>query len=93
MGIHISLHRLQGNYSIEHPDWDWVRHAGDRQFPSVLHANPMVQAPDDDQLLRPKDVNQLREAINASGIDQPERFHQLADILDREPNTWIYLGY
>ncbi|BAR62008.1 hypothetical protein NK6_8864 [Bradyrhizobium diazoefficiens] len=53
----------------------------------------MVQAPDDDQLLRPKEINRLREAINASGIDQPLRFHQLADILDREPNTWNYLGY
>jgi hypothetical protein len=90
MGIHISLYR---NTCEHHPEWDWVRHSGDSQFPAVLANCKQITKPGFEDMVRPAFVDQLRAGIRESSLEQPERFLHLCDLLERDTDYWIYFGY
>lgn len=95
MGININIRTIAG---ADHPDWDWQRRAGDRQFPTWFHQletedwTPKEFPWGDDLILyRPKDFSAFREA--ASHAEQPERWIKAAQILEENPDYWFYLSY
>lgn len=90
MGVHINLYR---DVCDKHPEWDWIRHSGDRQFPAVLANCETITKPGDDDMIRPVFVNQLRAGIRESSLEQPERFLHLCDLLERDTDYWIYFGF
>jgi hypothetical protein len=94
MGLNISLY---GPGFKEHPDWDWIRHAGDRDFASMIGKElPIVQRGDGimtDVEYRPADFAQWRKAIASREWPNPGRFEHLTDLLERNPDHWLYLGY
>lgn len=96
MGLNISV--MKPDHSGDHPDWDWLRYAGDREFGKMVFDLPHItKGPngygDDWQYIRPADFTAWREAIAKVEWPNPGRFEGLLDILEREPDYWIYLSY
>jgi hypothetical protein len=92
MGVHIKVEKL--DYT-EHPTWDWIRHAGDRDFPAFVSLLPAVKHwvdPDDAPHMRPADIATWRAALAAREWPNPGRFEQLLDILEQEPDYWLYFS-
>ena len=89
MGIHISLvHR----YNLdEHPEWDFTRYQGDREFVN-LEYKLAVKTIKDGEYWRPLFFNTWREKIKE--LPYPERFNQLLDILEKDEREdwWIYIS-
>jgi len=90
MGIHISLYR---NVCDRHPQWDIGRYADDRNFPTVFYSVPYTRKGDDDEMMRPESIDQLRDAIRASDLEWKERFLQLCDFIEQDPEYWVFFGW
>lgn len=92
MGINISLYK--GNR--EHPDWDSARYSGDRDFAGMLDKLPHVRRGDEfegEYLYRPSDFAAWRREIAARDWPNPGRFERMVDLLEQDPDYWIYFGW
>lgn len=95
MGIHVSLKNAEGE---EHPDWDWVRHAGDREIPGILDGMETVDLNDsgryDEWCRRPTDVAAFRKRLEeANGEMNADRWDHLCRLLTDNPRfglSWTY---
>jgi hypothetical protein len=94
MGVNISIQTLDHQ---DHPDWDYLRHAGDRDVWAILEANGgYITQPGYDPwlhgepLIRPADMVVARKApwpeVNAG------RWKQMLDILSDE-KWWLSIVY
>lgn len=95
MGVHICL--IDSISFADHPDWDYIRYAGDREFASLLFALPTVDIEAEDvPLMRPADNGGLfvwRQAIAAYPWPNPGRFEYLCALLAKHPNYWVHLSW
>jgi hypothetical protein len=80
VGIHICVVDEDGK---DVPGWDWLRHAGDREFPSVLCSAPVetIGGPEF-SAIRPVSVDAARDAVRRSSLENKARFYELLDLLD-----------
>ena len=92
MGIHISI--INANYK-EHPDWDWMRYAGDRVFDSWCYTLPKEYMPGNDECFRPADFDewqkQLADKDFGLGSDN-HRYEKLLKILRDNPEYYISIS-
>lgn len=87
MGVHIGIENTNGD---DHPDWDYLRHSGDREAAFlVFNIEHIVW---DDWLVRPVDVtafiNKIRETVDCNA----DRWTQLEEIL-KDPNWWMQVSW
>lgn len=93
MGINICMVDGAGDRV---PEWDWIRYAGDRDFPQVVSGLEIEQAPAslcvrvDDYLFRPKSISAWRARIAEVDWPNPGRFEHMLDLLEADPNRWLY---
>ncbi|HEV2747219.1 MAG TPA: hypothetical protein VGW34_07970 [Allosphingosinicella sp.] len=97
MGIHICLRKLDGS---DHPEWDSLRHAGDREVLTIIDRaaglinnrppdyNPWIHK---ELMFRPADPEKLADATWPDV--NPERWRLLTRILREEPDYWIDWGF
>jgi hypothetical protein len=98
MGINISLYKVGPQRIKDHPDWDFLRHAGDREFAELASGLPHVvhrESWDDEGMVRPADFPAWRSAIEEWEKTAPNvgRFTKMLAILEAEPDCWIFFGY
>ncbi len=96
MGINICV--MRPDHTGDHPRWDWIRYAGDREFARLAASLPHdTKGPDgygDDWIfIRPADFAAWRTAIAKVEWPNEGRYDELLDILEREPEYWIYFSY
>ncbi len=96
MGLNICV--TKPDHSGDHPRWNWLRMAGDREFAKLTAELPKtVKGPegygDDWTFIRPTDFAAWREAIAKVEWPNEGRYEELLDILESEPKYWIYLSY
>ena len=92
MGIHITLHDCETFQ--RHPEWRWIRVAGDDEMAAVMYELPWEfpwegtnpEDPWEKGLLRPTDFNAWREAVEKFPARYRKRFKQLVDLLERDTN-------
>lgn len=96
MGLNVSVTTVERPYR-HHPDWDDGRYSVDRELWSIMENVPgdyhqVELAPGwvEDWYWRPTDFAVFRAA--AAETSQPERILHLADILERDPEYWIYMS-
>jgi hypothetical protein len=92
MGIHICLRNAAGK---DHPDWDWIRHAGDRDFPHWTKDLPRVEGEPKgwtEDAFRPLDFPRWRAALPEDRIN-PDRFPHLLNLLEADEQWWVYYSY
>jgi hypothetical protein len=95
MGVNINIETTDGQ---RHPDWDYTRYGGDRDFASAFHDldvdewTPKGFPWEDDRIVyRPKDFAAFRAL--AAKSEWPERWAKAADILETNPEYWLYFSY
>jgi len=69
-----------------------MRYAVDRQFVDWTEGLSRIEHPTRDELFRPADIDQWRAALPPTR-DFPERFETLLDLLERNPDAWIYISW
>lgn len=96
MGIHISLHNAKGD---DAPDWDFIRHVGDRDVADVFDRLPQVQGPTGhawlEDAFRPADFAVWRQALAFTDDERfpnPGRFKLMLDLLESDPQWWISIS-
>lgn len=99
MGLNICLARrtLSGTFEHSDPtDWDWTRYARDREFSSEVLTNDNITESRfngaDQWYYRPKDVAAWKE-WDARQPFNNGRWAGLADILERDPELWVYVSW
>lgn len=76
------------------PDWDWIRYAGDRDFPGVVGDLPTVSNEKlYDGAFRPVDFPAWRERVSGREWPNPGRFERLLDLLEANPDWWVYYSF
>ena len=89
MGINICL-RLDGE---DHDGWDWFRYVNDRYFPGLLDTIKAVANPLNSEECRPCNLDSLRSVINDTGWDNTDRYLNLVDLLESDPDCYIYISW
>ena len=94
MGVNITI--VDKNFN-EHPDWDWMRYAGDREVDSILSSvgrEEVMHGHWTDGMFRsrPHDVETLRTALSQHFDYNEERWKQMCDILE-DPKWWLHFSY
>jgi len=91
MGINVCI-RKDGK---DLPEWDSTRCADDNLFEHILVRDkfPAIKRVDNDYdtHYRPSDFAAWRNIIKESKFEADERYFQLVDILEKNPDTWIYI--
>lgn len=89
MGMNICVETLD---SKEHPKWDYVRHAGDRDFIALARGLPAVE---NCEYIRPADFTSWRKlALQVEAeSENVGRLTGLLDLLESEPAYWIRISY
>lgn len=90
MGIHLCCMTLD---HADHPDWDWIRMAGDREFVSLMSKLPHERQGTENEYVRPTDFSEWRSAIEHANLPNKGRHSGLLDLLEADPNYWIYVSY
>ena len=91
MGINLCLKTLEG---IDHPDWDWIRYAGDREFVDLMRSLPSVKSGRyDDEFIRPTDFTAWRTAVGAANLQNEGRHARLLDLLEADPHYWLFVNW
>jgi hypothetical protein len=90
MGIHICLYKNEE----DHPEWDYIRQANDRDFPGIIDWGKVTFCNgEEDDYFRPKNIDELREKINNTDWDNKERYLKLMDLISRDADCWLYFSY
>lgn len=95
MGVNICV--INRSYK-EHPDWDSGRFAGDKEFASMIGEFPRIEEnwsgpPDIELYIRPADFAVWRAKLAEREWPSPERLERLVDVLEREPDYWLYFSW
>lgn len=95
MGLNILL---EGPDFKRHPDWDDAKLAGDKEFAQMFESLPFDRglrggAPDFEPYYRPTDFTAWRQAISSREWPNPGRYEKLMDLLEANPDFYIYLSY
>lgn len=93
MGIHVSIVNQRGE---EHPDWDWIRHAGDRDIPGLVtevQSDVFFNDELEDEYYRPRDPEQLFQKLVAAHPYNEKRWRHLADLLSSDPDLHLHYSY
>jgi hypothetical protein len=95
MGVNIYVYNSEGK---ECSQWDWIRYAGDRDFMAMFCDLPSVRKdtlpfPDIEPYYRPSDFAVWRDAIASREWPNPGRFEYLVDLLETNPDLWVYFSY
>lgn len=93
MGMNIYIQRLPD--FKDHPDWDSDKWAGCREFAARVLALPheaqkVGDFPDIEWFFRPKDFEEVREAIKAPEMPNKDLFLSAIDILENNSDYWLY---
>jgi hypothetical protein len=96
--VGLNIYVMRSDHRGDHPRWDWLRYAGDREFATLASTLPRVtKGPDgwgDDWVfVRPASFEVWRKAVGNSELPNPDRYFELLDVLEREPDYWIYFSY
>lgn len=94
MGINLSLYREEDGQWVEHPTWDWIRYAGDREVCPIIRdlgSETTTREDEWDELIRPKDVEAFRAAMKAATGYNPRRWDELADAFNE--GWWLYVSW
>lgn len=96
MGLNISIEKLPGMERF--PGWDLYRNVGDREFAKLAQSLPtnaknILPYPDAEWYSRPTDFAAWRKAIRESDLMNKDRFEELVNILEANPDYWIYYSY
>lgn len=101
MGINLLVYdEVSGR---EYPGWDSLRYSGDGDIAKLLSDLPSVSRnglrdhltlpPDCEPHYRPTDFEAWRRAASNRIWPNPGRFEALIDILEKNPNCWLYISY
>lgn len=94
MSLHISL--VTKDLKHDHPTWNDNKMAGDKFISVLLIALPCEHHKCDDETIisRPADFLKWREKLAMLPKDRsnPERFPQMLDLLEADPDYWIYIS-
>jgi len=97
MGVNIYIQTTAGN---DHPEWDYFRYGGDKEFARAFFASGMENETwtpdgfpycDDRCYYRPSDIVAFRSF--AAAQDNPERWAKAADIFAASPYYWFYFSW
>jgi len=95
MGIHIHAVHCDGR-DLSFEQWDWVRHAGDREFLNWMRDLPRIYPINmeviSNEVFRPVDIPRWRAALPPDR-DNPERFPHMLDLLEANPDLWISISF
>lgn len=100
MGVNICIYDEQTGKEVI--DWDWFRHAGDRDIAKLIGELPHISRnglkdnikfPDFEYHYRPSDFSVWRDVAKAHQWPNMGRFERLIDLLEDNPTYWIYLSY
>lgn len=93
MGCYLCLQTKDGK---DHPDWDWGL-AGNHywaQLYSLLSCEVESEsAKTDERLIRPADFDAWRGAIRAAGLPNRDEHLRLMDLMEADPQWWIYVSW
>lgn len=96
MGVNIYIERPADYH--QHQDWDSFRYGGDREMHShffdLLTEEKLADGfpyEDDRAWYRPADFAAFRE--RATTAAWPERWLKAADILEADPEYWLYFSW
>lgn len=94
----MSVHLCVVRGFADHPDWDWSTNGGAKEFArEILGKLPKeeknrCEPPDYEWLVRPTDFGEWRRVIIESDICNREYFLGLVELLEREPEYWLYVS-
>lgn len=96
MGINI----IVADGYTEHPEWDDARYAGDRDIAVLVATLPHESRTrkgtldfEGEREYRPSDFTAWRIAAADREWPNPGRFEHLIDLLENDPEFWIYLSW
>jgi hypothetical protein len=93
MPLNISL--VTSDLNHDHPDWITESLSGDRLISKLLALPCEVLHFDDvTDMWRPKDFTEWRNMLASwpTNRDNVDRFPQMLNILEADPNYWIYIS-
>ena len=93
MGVNISIKDSRTKQDL--PEWDCCRFSGDREVSGILYAIPNTNLHEDFDyvITRPESVEDLRGALHANILDNPERWDHMCDILARDVHLGLYFSW
>lgn len=97
MGVHLSVHNADGD---RHPNWNWLRCAGDKEVAGTLTSLPHVSGPPGEawieDAIRPSDFTAWRVALaytDDETFPNAGRFSQLIDLLEGDAQWWLTISW
>lgn len=97
MGVNIYLENPDNYAELE--GWDSFRYAGDKDFWTNFEGIEFEHREaegfpyaDDRQWIRPQDFSAFRERA-ASLKDNPQRWLRAADLMEANPDYWLYFSW
>jgi hypothetical protein len=89
MGINLYLQTLDG---MNHPEWDSLRCAGDRELVDLVDDLPNIRSRYYEEVYtRPTDFAAWRAAVDK--LPNPARHKKLLDLLAADENYWLYVSW
>jgi hypothetical protein len=89
MGINLYLQTLDG---MNHPQWDYLRCAGDRELVDLVDDLPNIQSRFYEEVYtRPTDFAAWRVAVDK--LPNPARHKKLLDLLAADESYWLYVSW
>lgn len=95
MGLHICLYKN----GEDHPDWDYLRRGNDRNFPHLIDWDKTTyqkvhKYPEEDEnYWRPTDLIELRQRIISTGWGDIDRYLHLVNLIENDPEVYLYFSY
>ena len=91
MGVHINVQGVDG---VEHPEWNWIRQAGDSDIAVEVFGHPHDSSQDvhGEPLARPKDVGAFVARMVVAHPGGRDRWELLGRILS-DPRWWLYFSW
>ena len=101
MGLNLVVYRMRAGKVIHEArtdKWDWIRHAGDREFAKEVLGDPSKtdavreDGYEGEWYFRPRDVDAWK-AWDAAHEGNNGRWAALADLLASDPELYVYQSW
>ncbi len=91
MGIHICLEDCERNDVRE---WDWLRQADDRSFPSLIDWAKCTYKDEGSEYFRPTNLVELANKVNNTGWPQCsiDRYIHLLTLIEQNCGYWLHFS-
>jgi hypothetical protein len=89
MGIHICLIKNDK----DHPGWDFLRQGHDKEFPSLIDWDKVEYREDIKWDFRPTNLEELKIKIHGTEWEDKGRYLHLIDLIENDPDCWMYFSY